>query len=230
MIKTKTVEALIIVVLGLSIIPTGILPARAISNYPVTDFATGFGNSGTLGIGPLGLGFDASGNLYVGDFATKNVYKFGPAGGVASPTTELATSIQLGGHNPHGLAVAKDGGLYLNLADAGEVVQLDPQTGGIIRVVATGLGWASGLAVDPLSGDLFVSQSGQGNTIYRISNFATGRGTVTVYATVPLADGIAFQSNGTLYAASGPAGGIVKVSGTNSPPPTPTMWTLLANV
>lgn len=234
--KTKTVEVLIVVLLGLSIIPTTTHPARAPpgsnSNYPETDFATGFGNSGgSLGVGPIGLDKNASGYWYVGDFTTKNVYKFGPSGGVASPTTELSTSTQLGNHNPHGLAIGKDGtSIYVNLADAGEIVQLDQNSGAILRVVATGLGWASGLAVDPLTGDLFVSQSGNGNTIFRISNFANGPGTVTPYATVPGADGLAFQWNGTLYTSAGGLQGIVKISGTYSPPPTLSTWTFLVGV
>jgi hypothetical protein len=225
-VKTnKTIEMLIVVLLGLSIGPLAIHPSRAPvanSNYPVTDFATGFANSG--GLGPLGLGPDASSNLYVVDYQTKNVYKFGPAGGVASPTTEFATSTQLGGHTPHGLAVGKDGSIYLNLADAQQIVQLNPQTGAIMRTVASGLGWASGLAVDPLSGDLFVSQSGLGDSIFRVSNFANGPGTVSVYATVPNADGLAFQWNGTLYAASGGLKGIVKISATSSPQPATTAF------
>jgi len=237
----KTVKLLIISLLGLSIIPVTVTPARAqvsISGYAVTNFATGFASNGPppSGVGPAGLGTDTHGNLYVNDIVTGNVYKFGPAGGVASSTTELATPSSLGGHLPHGLAFGKDGNLYVNLVDTGQVVQLDPNTGAIIRTVTSAVPGASALATDPLSGDLFVSQSGTGGAcsfgpsscIFRVSNFATGTGTVTVYASVPSADGLAFGPDGTLYAANGV--NVAKIAGTNSPPPTPDTWTIIASV
>src|SRR5262249_4169633 len=85
--------------------------ATAASGYAVTSFATGFVNSGTNGIGPIGLAFDASGNLFVGDYFTGFLYRFPPQGGSASPATQLNTT-PIGGR-PAGLAFAKDGRLYL---------------------------------------------------------------------------------------------------------------------
>ena len=52
----------------------------AAPGYAVTDFATGFVNSGIGGIGPIGLAFDASGNLFVGNYFTGFLYKFGGRG------------------------------------------------------------------------------------------------------------------------------------------------------
>src|SRR5205085_2218730 len=69
------------------------------------------------------------------------------------------------------------------------------------------------LAVDPISGDLFVS--GFLNVIYRISDFASGPGTATIYANVP-ADGIAFGPDGTLYAAEN-LSDVVRIAGTDKP-------------
>ncbi len=151
---------------------------RRASGYAATDFATGFVNNGS--IGPAGLAFDASGNPYVGDIVNGFIYKFGPGGGVASAATQLNATPFFLGSRPHDMAFGKDGRFYVNLVDAGEVVELDPSNGTIIRTVATGIPVASALAVDPLSGDLFVDQSGGGSTIFRISNFASGPGTVTV--------------------------------------------------
>ena len=132
--KNKIVELLVIFILGLSIIPIAIHPARAqvaAAGLAVTDFAKGFGSNAPppSGIGPAGLGMDTQGNLYVNDIVTGNVYKFGPAGGVASTSTQLATPLSLGGHLPHGLAFGKDGNLYVNLVDVGQIVQLDPNSG-----------------------------------------------------------------------------------------------------
>ena len=191
--------------------------ATAAGGYAVTNFATGFANNV---FGPIGLAFDTSGNLFVIDKSNGFLYKFGPAGGVASTATLVNTTPIAG--SPDGLAFDQDGRLYMSrpIGGTGDVVELDPATGTVIRTVASIPG-ATGLATDPLSGDLFVSCS---LGIVRISNFANGPGTVTLYAN-RRADGIVFGADGTLYAASG---GAVKIDGTNSA--TPGAVTFLASV
>ena len=179
--------------------------------YAATDFATGFLNSGSFGIGPIGLAFDGSGNLFVGNYFTGFLYKFGPAGGVASASTQLNNVAHVGAIA--GLAFTKDGRLYLarQLAAGGDVVEVNPSNGAILRRVAF-ISHATGLATDPISGDLFVSLACGPPcpiAIYRISNFASGPGTVTVY-TANGADGIAFGPDGTLYT------GNAVIAGTNT--------------
>ena len=56
------------------VLPMATAGQTAATGYAVTNFATGFPNSGSLG--PVGLTFDASGNLFVGDFVTGVLYKF----------------------------------------------------------------------------------------------------------------------------------------------------------
>ena len=184
--------------------------------FAVTDFATGFVN--LAGIGPIGLVFDSTGNLYVGNYTTGFLYKFGPAGGVASGATQVNTQ-RIDGV-PAGLAFSKDGRLYLARQIAGDIVELDPANGTILRTVVAITG-ATGLATDPISGDLFVSTGGfPPFTIRRVSNFANGPGTVTAYAPFA-ADGLAFGPDGTLYAASG---GVRGIQGTNAPTPGATLF------
>src|SRR5215831_17229808 len=182
--------------------------------YAATNFATGFpfACSGTC-IGPIGLAFDVSGNLLVGDYVTGFLYKFGPAGGVASAATQV-NAVAIPGR-PAGLAFSKDGRLYLARQGSGDVVELDPATGTIVRTVTTIL-HATGLATDPVSGDLFVSTADAQASIRRVSNFASGPGTVTAYTAVG-ADGLAFGPDGTLYAAFG--SGLAAIAGTNTPTP-----------
>lgn len=205
--KTRKVFVLFLLLL----LPMSSVGQTAASGYAVTPFVTGFGTSS---IGPIGLVFDTAGNLYVGDFADGFLYKFGPAGGIVSGATQLnATSL---GAGIVGLAFTKDGRLYLAIQPLNVVVEIDPSNGNVIRTVAS-VSFASGLATDPLSGDLFVSQGSFG--LSRISNFAGGPGTVTFYAPVPNVDGIAFGPDGTLYAAVFGAGEIAKVAGTNSSTP-----------
>ena len=120
---------------------------------------------------------------------------------------------------PRGLAFGRDGSLFLANQGFGVVVQIDPTNGTVLRTVANNLGNAVGLATDPLSGDLFVSNL-VNNSILRISNFASGPGTASLYASpgnVP--DGIAFGPDGTLYAALLATGGVAKITGTDSPMP-----------
>lgn len=190
--KTKTVLLSLVWLLLLMASPG----QTAAPGYAVSNFATGFGATFA---GPAGIAPDASGNLYVDDFITGFLYKFGPGGGVASAATQVNATPFFPGSRPHGLAFGKDGNLYVSLYDLGEVGQLDPVTGAVVRTIASGIFHPRALATDPLSGDLFVSQ--EGNTIFRVSNFSNGPGTLTAYATTPFTDGLAFGPDGTLYGA-----------------------------
>lgn len=199
-------------------LPPSIIQSHAYSTAPnigVTDYATDFFslNYG-YGVGPVGLAFDAFGNLYVSNYADGSLYEFPPGGGsVYDASVKQGSGV---GFRSTGLAFSLDKQhLYVgwqgNCCGQGEVDEVNIATLTKGRTIAQIAG-ATGLATDPLSGDLFVS--GAGN-IWRISQFASGPGTVTLYATVG-ADGIAFGADGTLYGAV-QGTGIVSVPSTKVP-------------
>jgi sugar lactone lactonase YvrE len=192
--------------------PSAASAYRAAPGYQAGDYAVGFPVAN--GWGPIGVAFDASDNLYVASAADSHIYRFQPGGGTASADTRL-TAAPIPG-DIKGLAMARDGRLYLARYEAGDVVELDPATGAVRRTVVTGIRCALGLAVDPLSGDLFVSQGACGMAIWRIGGVAGDAPTASAYSgPLPDVDGLTFAPDGTLYAAS--AGHLVKIDGTDKP-------------
>lgn len=182
----------------------------AAPGFAVSNFATGFTNNGRLG--PIGVAFDQQGNLYVGNLVDGTIHKFGPAGGVADASTLLAASPipELAG-----LAFTRDGRFY-GVSQVGNLLELSPADGSIIRIAASSMPIATGLATDPLSSDLFVSD--QIGNIFRVSGLATGPGVVTHYFTGDI-DGISFGADGSLFGASRDTESPIKVTGTNQPQP-----------
>ena len=101
-----------------------------------------------------------------------------------------------------GLAFGRDGALYAarwTQARTGEVIELDPATGRVVRQVVGGLACPTGLAVDPVSGDIFVSSVYCVPQVLRISD-----GRPSPYVTGVHTDGLTFGSDGTLYLAHQP--------------------------
>ena len=181
------------------------------AGWVATDYATGFDHSS--GAGPVGLAFDGSGNLLVANSPTASLHKVPPGGGTAA-----ATKIHDGYGHAAGLAFDRSGHLYMARGTQNDVVELNPANGEIVRTVAAGLPCPVGLATDPVSGDLFVSNVFcRGGAIMRISNFTSGPGKVTKYAGDQDADGLTFAPDGTLYAAGGTR--ILRISGTDTKSP-----------
>jgi len=204
--------------------------------YAMTPFATGFvpldTNFGGLTDGcrgASGLAFDALGNLYVSDIHSGNVYKFGPAGGVAGPATLLTQTSP--GPLLGALAFGHDGKLYgaRNATTGnfftGAVIEINPTTGAYVRNVGDPITCASYLATDPVSGDLFVDDSCSGagsdnGSIWRIANPGSATPTTTVYAATPgVNGGLAFSPGGTLYAIDYLDNAIAAIGGTASASP-----------
>jgi hypothetical protein len=200
---------------------------RAAPGFAATDFATGFPTRpaccGAPGaVGPTGIAADRGGSLFAID--NGGLYRFTPSGGAAaSARLNLVTAIA---GDPAGLALSRDlSHLYAARQSAGDVVELDRATGAVTRTLATDIAGVTGLATDPVSGDLFVSAPFFGPDVLRISRFASGLGKVSAYASPGPTDGLAFGSDGTLYAATRDQ--VVRIAGTASP--TPGAMTVLAS-
>jgi hypothetical protein len=150
------------------------------------------------------------------DFLDGSIYVSPLSGGQITTTNKLTTLSPALSN----LVFGKDGSLYATVgSSSAQIVQIDQTSGAIQRVVASGLVCPTGLAVDPLSGDLFFDDDCTGAglddaSIHRVidpANTDAARPTsVVVYATLPhTANGaMAFAPNGTLYAVSGYFGNI----------------------
>jgi streptogramin lyase len=203
------------------------------SSYTLSDVVTSLPDvpppSPFAGVGPVGLVFDSLGHLIVSDAANQGFYSFGP-GGSQNPQP-LST-----GNTQGNLAFAKTGQLFSTEYQAGNLDQIDPASGTIIRQLNapnTKYQCLLGLATDPISGDLFFSQPNSGGVcpgstiITRVENPTSPSPTFTTYINLgsASADGLAFGPHGTLYAVvqSGTLGCATRITGTNAPqPPTAT--------
>ncbi len=212
------------------------------NGFIVTPFATGFVAQnffhGSVNWGacpgasaPAFLGPD----VFITDFPNGKLFRLGAGGGAVSSADVLATHFPSFGFP----AIGKDGRLYATFGattgdfTTGSVVELDPVTGAIVRTVAAGQRCPSGLAVDPLSGDLFFAHQCFGfgvddPAVHRVRDPGGANPTVEVYATLPGTPNgvVAFAPDGTLFAptqytATTPA--VLRIDGTDVPgPPTVT--------
>ncbi len=234
-------------------------PAQTLStskHFRLVPFASGFfdGNLNSInGCGGVGGGdWDASGNFYVPDYITGDIYRFSSRGGVASRATRI-TRKPLGAYLD-GVAFGKNGELYAqqwftppgSSATCGCIYQISPKTGKILRIVAENVPLTQ-LEIDPISGDIFTASGFNGgpnysNDILRIhdpgrgkppvdcSNLSAGSG-CSIYSTQGPVDGFTFDRNGTIYARGCSTCGIDNltwmIDGTNSK--TPGKATLLDN-
>jgi hypothetical protein len=208
------------------------------TGFTVQDLTTGGGQQVDFGcVGATGIAFDSSGNLYVNEFTTGNIYKFPPGGGVAGPSTKL-NSASLG-QTLSGLAFDSSGNLFASLdvssADSttGSILQLNPSNGTATRTISSSVICPTAISIDPLSGDLFTAdtctQSYANDSIWRVSDPSGASPSTSVYTTLspgPNAT-VAFAPGGTIYAwtFTGSEVNVAEISGTNGPT-TPTVSTL----
>ena len=205
-------------------------------DFTASDFATNLPDvpppSFFAGIGPFGLVFNGEGHLLMSDAANQGFYSFGPNG---SNTPNPITT----GNVQTGLAFTENGDLFAALYLAGNIDQINPASGAFIRHLnppGTTYPCITGLATDPISGDLFFGQPNSGGAcpgnpaLTRIEHPTSAHPTFVNYSAAPgnYYVAFAFGRDGTLYAVQqSPAGTAcaVRISGTGSPQP-PTVTTV----
>jgi sugar lactone lactonase YvrE len=212
LIRRRFAHWVVVAVVALGAVTAAVaFGATPASDIAVNNFATGFASA--HGTGPVGIAFDGAGDLFTVD--RQHLYRFGPDGGAASAHVVSTPSGRV-----TGMAFSRTGQLFAARwvsGRSGDIVQLDPGDGSIVRTVVSGLQCPTGLAVDPRSGDLFVSEVYCADQVVRVSG-----GEATPYVTGVHADGLAFAPDGTLYMAHAPdADGntISMVTGTDSAHP-----------
>jgi uncharacterized repeat protein (TIGR01451 family) len=210
----RRVAAIAAAACALALMPAaaGAATYRVEPGWSANDYATGLPYY-EKGVGPVGLAFDGAANLLVTDARAGALYKIPPGGGDAG-----SHKVKDGYGIAAGLAWDKNGRLYMARRDHGDVIEINPANGDVIRTVVGGMPCPVGLATDPISGDLFVSNNFcGGGAIMRITGFGGGPGVARPYAGTQDADGITFAPDGTIYAAAEDS--ILRIAGTNTTTP-----------
>jgi sugar lactone lactonase YvrE len=180
----------------------------------VSEFATGFTTVNTSGgrLGPIGVAVDHQNRLYVTDQADGWLYRFDGSG--TADTAHRVGSAPIG-NRPAGIAFDAQDHLYVARFRSKDVVQVDPSTGAILRTVVSGLSCPFGLAADPISGDLFLTEPSCNSNVMRIVNVASPAPFAVPYSSgFAGPDGITSTPDGTVYVVEAEPGRVVQVAGT----------------
>ena len=162
----------------------------------VSTFASGFND-------PVGLAFDAAGNLYVANVGNDTVSEVTPAGAVSTFAS--------GFNDPNGLAFDAAGNLYVANIGNDTVSKVTPA--GVVSTFASGFNDPDGLAFDA-AGNLYVANDGN-DTVSEV----TPAGVVSTFASgFNGPDGLAFDAAGNLYVANDGNNTVSKVSDTVTVP------------
>ena len=209
----------------------------AAAGFAITPWSSGYAASAFtysgISFGCAGASnpvFDADGSAVVASFPDGKLFRLPAGGGVATSGNLLAT------HGPtlSQPVFGKDGRLYAARGAtggglfSGAIVEIDPDDGSILRTVVSPATCPQGLAIDPLSGDLFYDDTCFGGgtddaRVFRVSDPAT-TATVSTYATLPGSPSgwLAFAPDGTLFVQSNyldPTPNVQRISGTDQPQP-----------
>lgn len=179
----------------------------------VTVYTAGFKQARPGGPGPTGLAFLPDGRMLVSGEAERMLFHVPPGGGKPTPVTEWPAD-----HTPSGIAVA-NGRTYVAVGSHGHVVEINPDTGRWLRVVASGIKCPAGLAVTPDGKDMFVSglfcnrpKSG----LYRVRNPEEPGAVFEAFGQVDYVDGVTVGPEGDVWVAHDDKE-LVRIAGPASP-------------
>ena len=169
--------------------------ANPAPGYAVSAFATGFFvSAGDQGFayncfGAYGMAWDAAGNMYVTDWPTGNVYKFGTSGGTAD-AGHLFTTVKA---PATGLAIDPAGNMFASEGSVsganGDIVPVDLSNGTVGTAIASGIPCLGSMAIDPaipaLYVDDFCSSGPVMPNIWQVTGIDSPSPTTIVYAETP---------------------------------------------
>ncbi|MCA9169348.1 MAG: hypothetical protein KDB23_16860, partial [Planctomycetales bacterium] len=163
--------------------------------FTIAAFLQGMQQSGPSGVGALGLAFAPDSDwVYVSGGAGRNeIYRVDRTGGNADqPWVTLDVPI-------YDMAFDNDGRLWATTGGEG-LVQLDPESGQVVRTIATGM--ALGMAMDAEANRMYIATT----TGVQVMNLET----LNLFRFSPTrVDGLAIDANGTVWGTAWPNGGQV---------------------
>jgi hypothetical protein len=210
--------ACLLVALMFALVP---VPAAATS-WAFAPYVTGFPNDGVAG--PFSLAFNPAGELFVVDINDGNVYILPPG---ASGMTAAQGKHAPAGDSPTAIAFSRDYlHLYVSETTSGNIAELDRTTGQVINPsVVSGLLFPQDIAVDPISGDLFLAEPAGYSAIVRISSPGDPVLIQQTYYNIPeSALAVAFAADGTFFFSMGNSIDMftaADLAGNPNPTPTP---------
>jgi hypothetical protein len=173
------------------------LTAAGVTDFTLSTFVDGFPttNAGSNGCcGPLGIAFTNGGVLVTDYPGNVRFFASDTDGQVAAAGVVGGT---YGATNAVGLTTALTGQIYMTQQGNNALVQVT-NTGAFVGTIAGGLGFATGIVTNPVTGTVYISNVGNG-TIFR---YTPGGAPPTPFISVA-ADGLSVNAAGTvLYAAS----------------------------
>jgi sugar lactone lactonase YvrE len=172
-----------------------VLTAAGSADFTLSTFIGAFPNGGV----PQGIAFPTSGGVMVTDYSTGAVSVFADTDGQPYSAGVIGGTYPSG--NANGLVSSLSGQIYMTQQGLGNLVKLN-DNGSSAGVVASGLTSPIGMATNPVSGMIYISNAPGNGTIYQFNSVTNVTTTFIAGTGAHSFDGLAVSANGkTLYAA-----------------------------